>query len=119
MAIDGFAPDVSTYVVDWPRNARIPAVSAVPAQPGARVKVVDGGTVLSAAGSRLTTRTLTVTSADGAVTRTYTVGFRPTDRDDRPVAACGNGSGGGAPWLLPPATPGTAPWRTLGALSAA
>lgn len=32
VALDGFDPDVSTYVVDWPRNGgRIPAVGAVTA----------------------------------------------------------------------------------------
>ncbi|MHB9856301.1 glycoside hydrolase domain-containing protein [Streptomyces krungchingensis] len=91
VAIDGFDPNVSTYVVDWPKNKRIPAVSATPAQSGARVKVTDGSSVLSSSGSRFTTRTIEVTSANGSVTRTYTVGFQPTDRDDRPVAAGGNG----------------------------
>lgn len=28
VSIDGFDPDVSTYVVDWPKNKRIPTVSA-------------------------------------------------------------------------------------------
>ncbi|WP_446041624.1 glycoside hydrolase domain-containing protein [Streptomyces sp. SID1121] len=87
VAIDGFDPAVSTYVVDWPKSTRIPAVSAVPERSGARVKVTDGGSVLSSAGSRLTTRTVKVTSANGSVTRVYTVGFavgfRPTDRDGR------------------------------------
>ncbi|MGW1728574.1 glycoside hydrolase domain-containing protein [Streptomyces sp. NPDC002306] len=91
VAIDGFDPDVSTYVVDWPKNRRIPAVSAVPAQSGARVRVTDGSSVLSSSGHRFTTRTIKVTSANGSVTRTYTVGFQSTDRDDRPVAAGGDG----------------------------
>ncbi|MFI6338811.1 glycoside hydrolase domain-containing protein [Streptomyces sp. NPDC050535] len=98
--IDGFDPDVSTYVVDWPKNARIPAVSAVPAQSGARVKVTDGSSVLSSTGSRFITRTIKVTSANGAVTRTYAVGFQRTDRDDRPVTAGGIGAAGGS-GLLP------------------
>jgi hypothetical protein len=138
--IDGFDPKVSTYVVDWPKNARIPAVSAVPAQSGARVKTVDGGQVLTSAGSRFTTRTITVTSANGAVTRTYTVGFQLTDRDNRPVSAGGHGGepwGPGGPWgaggswgpggdgphsagvagILTPATEGPQPFRTLRALS--
>lgn len=89
VAIDGFDPDVSTYVVDWPKNDRIPAVSAVPAESGARVKVTDGSSVLSSTGHRFTTRTIKVTSASGSVTRTYTVGFQPTDRDDRPGATAG------------------------------
>ncbi|WP_327248651.1 cadherin-like beta sandwich domain-containing protein [Streptomyces sp. NBC_01320] len=91
VSIDGFDPDVSTYVVDWPKNKRIPTVSATPAQSGARVKVTEGSSVLSSTGSRFTTRTIKVTSANGSVTRTYTVGFQPTDRDARPVAAGGNG----------------------------
>ncbi len=90
VAIDGFDPNVSTYVVDWPKNKRIPAVSAVPAQPGARVKVTDGSTVLSPNGSRLTTRTIKVTSANGSFTRTYAIGFHPTSSDHRAVATGGN-----------------------------
>ncbi|MFD7897174.1 glycoside hydrolase domain-containing protein [Streptomyces sp. NPDC059743] len=89
VAIDGFDPAVSTYVVDWPKNKKIPAVSAVPDRSGARVKVTDGSSVLSSAGPRFTTRTIKVTSANGSVTRTYTVGFQLTDRDDRPVGALG------------------------------
>ncbi|MFD5749658.1 glycoside hydrolase domain-containing protein [Streptomyces sp. NPDC127033] len=96
IAIDGFGPAVSTYVVDWPKNKKIPALSAVPAQPGARVKVTDGSPVLSSTGPRFTTRTIKVTSANGSATRTYTVGFQLTDRDDRPVTAGGNGHDGGA-----------------------
>ncbi|MEU3185127.1 glycoside hydrolase domain-containing protein [Streptomyces sp. NPDC006923] len=109
VAIDGFAPAVSTYVVDWPKNKKIPAVSAVPAQSGARVKVTDGGTVLSSTGSRFTTRTIKVTSASGSVTRTYTVAFQPTDRDDRPVAAGGKGHDGGDAAVV-----GSGPWPTSG-----
>lgn len=108
VAIDGFDADVSTYVVDWPKNARIPAVSAAPAQSGARVKVTDGSSVLSSTGSRFTTRTIKVTSANGSVTRTYTVGFQPTDRDDRPVAAGGDSGdrAAGAATLWDPADSG-------------
>ncbi|MGW5056105.1 glycoside hydrolase domain-containing protein [Streptomyces sp. NPDC004096] len=95
VAIDGFDPDVSTYVVDWPKNKGIPAVTAVPAQSGARVKVTEGSSVLSSTGSRFTTRTIKVTSANGSVTRTYTVGFQRTDRDHRPTAAGGHGGDGG------------------------
>ncbi|WP_240529669.1 glycoside hydrolase domain-containing protein [Streptomyces mangrovisoli] len=103
VAIDGFDPDTATYVVDLPRNARIPAVSAVAAASGARVKVTDGGSVLASGEAGFTTRTIEVTSANGAVTRTYTVGFRRTGQDHRPVAAGGSGdratggSGDGAP----------------------
>ncbi|MET9103891.1 glycoside hydrolase domain-containing protein [Streptomyces antibioticus] len=91
VAIDGFDPGVSTYVVDWPKNKRIPAVSAVPAQPGAGVKVTDGSSVLSSKGSRLTTRTIKVTSANGSFTRTYAIGFRPTSGDHQPSATGGHG----------------------------
>jgi hypothetical protein len=90
-AIDGFDPAVSTYVVDWPKNAKVPSVTAVPAEPGERVRVTDGSPILSSTGSRLTTRTITVTSANGSVTRTYTVGFQQTDHDHRPATAGGNG----------------------------
>ncbi len=96
-ALDGFDPEVGTYVVDWPEHARIPAVGAVPAESGARVKVTDGSATVSSSRSRLTTRTVTVTSANGAYTRTYTVGFRQT-ADDHPhrwTAAGGRGAVGG------------------------
>ncbi|WP_104631981.1 glycoside hydrolase domain-containing protein [Streptomyces sp. MH60] len=97
VALDGFDPAVSTYVVDWPEHGRIPAVGAVPAQSGARVKVTDGSATVSSSRSRLTTRTITVTSANGAYTRTYTVGFRRTP-DHRPpwwAASSGRGAVGG------------------------
>ncbi|MFB8754414.1 glycoside hydrolase domain-containing protein [Streptomyces nigra] len=111
VAIDGFDPAVSTYVVDWPKNRRLPSLSAVPAQSGARVKVSEGSSILSSPGHRFTTRTIEVTSADGAVTRTYTVGFQLTDRDERPVAAGGSGGGraGGASGLLGGADAGASP----------
>lgn len=107
VAIDGFDPDVSTYVVDWPKNAAIPAVGAVAAESGARVKVTGGSSVLSSQQARFTTRTITVTSASGAVTRTYTVGFHRTDRDHRPTRAGGHdGDGGtGGPGRWSPAVP--------------
>ncbi|MGW1626349.1 glycoside hydrolase domain-containing protein [Streptomyces sp. NPDC002172] len=118
-AIDGFAPEVTTYVVDWPKDARIPAVSAVAAEPGARVKVTDGSPVLSSTGARLTTRTITVTSPNGSVTRTYTVGFQRTSHAQRPVASGdghGSGSAGGT-GLWSPATEWTEtrglPWALI------
>ncbi|GAA2300945.1 glycoside hydrolase family 92 protein [Streptomyces kunmingensis] len=111
-AIDGFDPDVSTYVVDWPKNARIPAVGAVTAESGARVKVTEGSDVLSSKGARFTARTIKVTSANGAVTRTYTVGFHRTDRDHRPTAAGGHdhdaGTGGPGRWTS------SVPWNGQG-----
>ncbi|MFC7936499.1 GH92 family glycosyl hydrolase [Streptomyces sp. NPDC057387] len=110
VALDGFDPDVSTYVVDWPGHGRIPAVGAVAAEPGAKVKVTDGSDTVSSSRSRLTTRTITVTSANGEYTRTYTVGVRRTTdhrphwwtASDGPGAAAGDG-GAGAGGLWSPA----------------
>ncbi|WP_327114422.1 glycoside hydrolase family 92 protein [Streptomyces sp. NBC_01341] len=93
VTIDGFDPAVSTYVVDWPKNKRIPAVFAVPAQHGARLKITDGSPVLSSPVRQFTTRTIKVTSANGSVTRTYTVGFQPTSQDHRPGPAGGHPKG--------------------------
>ncbi|WP_030377197.1 MULTISPECIES: glycoside hydrolase domain-containing protein [unclassified Streptomyces] len=93
-AIDGFDPEVSTYVVDWPKNRPLPAVTAVPAESGARVKVTSGGSVLTSDSPRFTTRTLTVTSANGEVTRTYTIGFQRSGHDHRPYVSGGHGGGG-------------------------
>lgn len=93
--IDGFDPDVSTYVVDWPKHARIPAVGAVAAESGARVKVTNGSSTVSSSRPGFTTRTITVTSANGSVTRTYTVGFQRTDHHDRSGAVHGGGGVGG------------------------
>ncbi|MGW0086095.1 glycoside hydrolase domain-containing protein [Streptomyces sp. NPDC003393] len=95
LAVDGFDPEGSTYVVDWPKGGRPPAVSAVAAEPGARVKVTDGSSLLSSTGSRLTAYTITVTSANGAFTRTYTVGIQRTDNGHRPLWAGGDGSAAG------------------------
>ncbi|MGW8063857.1 glycoside hydrolase domain-containing protein [Streptomyces ziwulingensis] len=82
--IDGFDPDVSTYVVDRPTNGKLPAVGAVPAESGARVKVGTGSDTVSSSTAGFTTRTVTVTSANGTVVRTYTVGFQRADHDRRP-----------------------------------
>ncbi|MGI5454295.1 glycoside hydrolase domain-containing protein [Streptomyces sp. CA-249302] len=87
VTIDGFNPNVTTYVVDWPRSGRIPTVTAVPTQPGSRVKVTNGSPTVSSTTSGFTTRTIKVTSPNGSVTHTYTVGFNRTDRADRPAAA--------------------------------
>ncbi|MBP0457643.1 glycoside hydrolase family 92 protein [Streptomyces bomunensis] len=106
VAIDGFDPDVSTYVVDWPNNRKIPAVSAVAAEPGARVRVTDGSSVLTSSAHRFTTRTIRVTSANGSVVRTYTVGFQRSHPGHRPFASGGGGAGrgyaGAAVWSLVP-----------------
>ncbi|MFF6955544.1 glycoside hydrolase domain-containing protein [Streptomyces sp. NPDC008317] len=80
VAVDGFDPEVSTYVVDLPANGKVPAVTAVPAQPGTRVKVTDGSAVVSSTAPRSTTRTVTLTSPNGSVTRTYTVAFHRSAR---------------------------------------
>ncbi|WP_217166191.1 glycoside hydrolase domain-containing protein [Streptomyces sp. AC512_CC834] len=96
VAIDGFDPEVSTYVVDWPRRGRIPAVSAVAAESGARVKVTNGSSTVSSSQHRFTTRTITVTSANGAVTRTYTVGIQRADHHHRSAATGGAVGGDGA-----------------------
>ncbi|MCX5398114.1 glycoside hydrolase domain-containing protein [Streptomyces sp. NBC_00102] len=119
VAIDGFDPEVSTYVVDVPKNGKTPAVTAVPAQPGAKVKVTEGSSILSSSGSgsKFTTRTIRVTSADGAVTRTYTVGLRSTDRDEGAFGShggwnhSGNGSSDGG-WS--PSTDWSRPLRLTG-----
>ncbi|WP_410170065.1 glycoside hydrolase domain-containing protein [Actinacidiphila bryophytorum] len=73
--IDGFDPVVSTYVVDWPKNRKLPSVTAIPAEPAARVRTRNGSPIISSP----TSRTITVTSANGSATRTYTVAFHLTD----------------------------------------
>ncbi|MET8665647.1 glycoside hydrolase domain-containing protein [Streptomyces tendae] len=104
VALDGFDPEVSTYVVDWPRNKRIPAVGAVAAGPGARVKVTVGSSTVSSSERGFTARTITVTSANGAFSRTYTVGFRPAERQHPHGpgggwdAGRGTAPGGGGLW---------------------
>ena len=80
VALDGFDPDVSTYVVDWPKDRRIPAIGAVTAAPGARVTVASGSSTVSSSRHGFSARTLTVTSADGAFAREYTVGFQRVER---------------------------------------
>ncbi len=107
VALDGFDPEVSTYVVDWPKHRRIPAVGAVTAASGARVKVTSGSSTVSSSRRGFTARTITVTSANGEFTRAYTVGFRPTTErhPHRPGAlwhagggTAGGGGGGGGLW---------------------
>ncbi|WP_030178643.1 hypothetical protein [Streptomyces violaceorubidus] len=46
-ALDACDPEVSTYVVDWPEHAGIPAVGAVPSASGARVRVTEGSDTVS------------------------------------------------------------------------
>ncbi|MBU6531512.1 glycoside hydrolase domain-containing protein [Streptomyces mayonensis] len=95
--VDGFDPEVGTYVVDWPKHGRIPAVGAVAAASGARVKVTDGSRTVSSSLPGFTTRTVTVTSANGEHSRTYTVGFQRIDHAPRPPWSGGPGGPGG-PW---------------------
>ncbi|WP_372511130.1 glycoside hydrolase domain-containing protein [Streptomyces cylindrosporus] len=83
VAIDGFDPNITTYVVDWPTNARIPTVSAVPTETGARVRITPGSSTVTSTDPAFTTRTIKVTSPNGSVTRTYTVGFHRTNGADR------------------------------------
>ncbi len=57
-ALDGFDPEVSTYVVDWLEHGRIPAVGAVARGVGrAGVKVVGGSSTVSFPQRGFTTRT--------------------------------------------------------------
>ncbi|MFH9129522.1 glycoside hydrolase domain-containing protein [Streptomyces griseoaurantiacus] len=112
--LDGFDPAVSTYVVDWPSNRPLPAVTAAAAASGARVKVTDGGTVLTSGSSRLSTRKVTVTSANGAVTRTYTVGFLRTGHAHGPHPADGTAGAGRIPGGSPLWSPAREWWDRSG-----
>lgn len=89
--IDGFDPAVLTYVVDWPKNQKVPSVTAVPAEPAARVRTTDGSPIVSSPTPHLTTRTITITSANGSSTRTYTIAFQPSAHDHRPHSSGANG----------------------------
>ncbi|GGK73669.1 hypothetical protein GCM10012284_04450 [Mangrovihabitans endophyticus] len=75
VAVDGFDAATRTYMVDWPRNRRLPTVAAQPTESGATV---------SASTARDGTRVLTVTSANGEITGTYTVVFFRTGGDHGP-----------------------------------
>ncbi|MET7751171.1 glycoside hydrolase domain-containing protein [Micromonospora sp. NPDC005367] len=78
VAVDGFDAGTQTYMVDWPRNRRLPTVVAQPTEHGAKVSVStakDG------------TRALTVTSLNGQFSRRYTVAFFRTADDHRPGSA--------------------------------
>ena len=73
-------------------------MGAVAAASGARVKVTHGSRTVSSSLPGFTTRTVTVTSANGEHSRTYTVGFQRTDHDHRPPWSGGpwnQGGGGG------------------------
>ncbi|MFI7609313.1 glycoside hydrolase domain-containing protein [Micromonospora sp. NPDC049366] len=77
VAVDGFDARTQTYMVDWPKNRRLPAVVARPTEHGAKV---------SASTAKDGTRVLTVTSANGQLSRSYTVAFYRTADDHRPSA---------------------------------
>ena len=50
LRVDGFDADTQTYMVDWPKNRRLPAVAAKPTEHGAKVSATtakDGTTVLT------------------------------------------------------------------------
>ncbi|MEU4679133.1 glycoside hydrolase domain-containing protein [Micromonospora sp. NPDC023737] len=75
VAVDGFDAGTQTYMVDWPKNRRLPAVAAQPTEHGAKV---------SASTAKDGTRVLTVTSANGQLSRRYMVAFFRTADDHRP-----------------------------------
>ncbi|WP_312034167.1 glycoside hydrolase domain-containing protein [Actinoplanes sp. TBRC 11911] len=66
VAVDGFDADTQTYMVDWPKNRRLPSVAAKPTEHGAKV---------SASTAKDGTTVLTVRSPNGQVSRRYTVAF--------------------------------------------
>ncbi|MFT4211460.1 MAG: glycoside hydrolase family 92 protein [Microbacterium sp.] len=114
LSIDGFDADTRTYVVDWPADADLPTVSATASEPAAAVAVAAGseivgsGSTVSASdvlstfaevdGVALPAWTITVTSAGGAHTTTYTVALARTGDDHLPAGvSAGDGSGGADP----------------------
>ncbi len=103
--IDGFDPVTRTYVVDWPADRDLPAVSAAPASTGATAAAgqLPGATLrplvaaaAAQAGSLSGTRTITITSADKAHTGTYVVAFWATSDDHLPAAVGADPGDGGA-----------------------
>ena len=99
VAIDGFDAETRTYVVDWPAGKALPTVTAKPSVDGATVtaaapslRIADPLAAADAIDPR--SQKVTVTSADGKATRTYTVAFWIT-------AVVDPGTPGG------PGTPGT------------
>lgn len=68
------------------------------------MKVTVGSSTVSSSERGFTARTITVTSANGAFSRTYTVGFRPAERQHPHGpgggwdAGRGTAPGGGGLW---------------------
>lgn len=87
--IGGFDADVLTYVVAWPEDRSLPQVGAQTATDGAHVDIqagVTGFELLGGAGNGMLgaarvvasgtpTMTITVESADGSTTQTYSLAF--------------------------------------------
>jgi predicted alpha-1,2-mannosidase len=97
-SIDGFDPATRTYVVDWPAGRALPAVSATPSAGGATVAVTQPLALTAfraaAAPDTANRRTITVTSADGQHTQTYTVAFWTTADNHLPGSVGDPGTGG-------------------------
>lgn len=107
VAIDGFDPATRTYVVDWPAGRALPVVAAKATTDGATVSVVEPAAArfrslaaIDDASAR--SRTVTVTSADGDSSQTYTVAFWVTADAHLPGGVVDPGTGGGTD----PGTPG-------------
>lgn len=111
VAIDGFAPEVGTYVVDWPESLDLPDVSATSTIDDAVVEITAGTPVMNVVtggGGPMSTAvaviggapqmTISVTSSDGSVTEQYTVEFYLTADNHLPAAVSdgGDGDDGGA-----------------------
>jgi len=98
VAIDGFDAETRTYVVDWPRDKALPAVSAKPTVDGATVRTATpalrlADPLVTADALDARSQKVTVTSADGRATRTYTVTFWITAAADPGTPGGGPGTG--------------------------
>ncbi|MFK3983892.1 glycoside hydrolase domain-containing protein [Micromonospora sp. NPDC050397] len=101
VAVDGFDAGTQTYMVDWPKNRRMPTVAARPTERGAKVSTSTG---------KDGTRVLTVTSSNGQISRRYTVAFFLTGDDHRP----GTGQPGHPDHPGHPGKPGGhGPWAAM------
>ncbi|MCS4277452.1 putative alpha-1,2-mannosidase [Mycetocola sp. BIGb0189] len=91
VTIDGFTPEVRSYVVDWPANHALPTAAVLPAADGTVGTTGLAGILpgVQAAGVRAagsdTVRTFTVASGNGDVVRTYTVAFNITADNHLPA----------------------------------
>jgi predicted alpha-1,2-mannosidase len=97
-AIDGFDPATRSYVVDWPAGKALPAVSATPSVEGATASAslpLRIGAPTVADNASATSRTITVTSADGRSSQLYTVAFWITADNHLPGAVVVPGGGTG------------------------